>query len=357
MKPYLAALVALLIFAACAAPSVTSAPTLPSVRLARPRATTQFLYVASANGGVSVYRLGSTVPLRTLPANVPAALAFDQQGNLYVANQKGGPKGRGFISVFPPNTTAPARTISNGVNDPLSLAFDVKDNLYVANVAGSLSPRPGGSITVYKATNRAPYLTITHGTDHPRQILFAGNGDLIAAVRGRVRFYGPGATEPMRTIRAFNSALGLEGRNRIFAGNSQSCPNYCFANFDVFVPWKNKEIAYYNVNDLEWNGFVPTAFGFDSTGNIYVALSGGRQYLPGRVAVFPPLPNNPAYEQYSFHGPEMTGPLALVVDASDNIIVGNNGAVDAYRPNTQTPSYAITQGISGQVTALAIASR
>jgi len=117
---------------------------------------------------------------------------------------------------------------------------------------------------------------------------------------------------------------------------------------------KKDAIAHYSLSDLDWTGFLPTSYAFDSTGDVYMALSGGRWYLQGRVAVYPPLPRSPYHETYSLHGPETTGPLALAVAPNDDLIVGNNGAVDVYAPRSQTLLFAITQGVGGQVTALAI---
>lgn len=343
--------------AACDSRSATAVRSLPSIASGS-AANVQFLYVASTNG-VSVYLLGTTVPIRTLRAKNLTAMAFDRSGYLYIAHRYGRPKNRGYVSVFAPGSITSTRTIFKGMSEPYSLAFDASGNLYVANYL-HLPGAPkfnNGSITVYKPNFDKPYRTITKGLDHPRQIIITENGDLVAAIRQRVRFYDSGTFAPQRTVTARNSAIGLGAQNRTFVGNSQGCPNYCFANVDVYVPWKKHPVASYRLNDLDYNGFLPTAYAFDSMGYVYMSLSGGKAYLPGRVVVFPPLPKDPAYPLYDLHGPEMTGPLALLIDPSDNLIVGNNGAVDAYAAHSQTLSYQITQGISGQVIALAIASQ
>ena len=92
------------------------------------------LYVANgSNDTITVYGSGSTSVLRTISqgVKVPLALAFDRSGNLYVANEKGGPEHEGAVTTYAPGSTSVLRTISQGVNTPGALAFDSSANLYV----------------------------------------------------------------------------------------------------------------------------------------------------------------------------------------------------------------------------------
>lgn len=317
---------------------------------------TKFLYVASASGGVSVYPLGTTVPIRKLSAMQPMALAFDRSGNLYVANHNGGPTGRGFVSVFAPKATAPKRTISSGVNVPYSLSFDSKGNLYVANYIRSLSaPQTTGSITVYKPDSGTPYLTITTGANHPHQIAVAAGDELIAATKTTLQFYSAGKTTPSRS-KVFDGGLagiGLDGTDHIFAGSLGGCPNYCFAQAVACLTQRDECVHSYWTNDGSYEGYIPAAFAFDSLGYIYIAVSEGPALNLGSVIVFPPLPKYSRLPLYVL-GPPVKNPTALATDQNNNIIVGDNGAVEVF--HSQALDYVITQGISGQVTALAIAS-
>ena len=86
---------------------------------------------------------GSTTPTATFTGvSGPEALAFDANGNLYVANYYGG------VTVYAPGSTTPTATLT-GLNQPVALAFDANGNLFVTNsgnntvsefAAGALTP-------------------------------------------------------------------------------------------------------------------------------------------------------------------------------------------------------------------------
>ena len=359
MKAYLPALILASVLAACASHAATSAPPLPYVRSA---VAGQFLYVASANGGISVYPLGSTVPVRTLPADLPTAIAFDRSGNLYVANHNGGPNGRGYVSIFAPGSSAPARTISIGINVPYSLAFDSKGNLYVANYIRSTdAPKSNnGSVTVYRQNNDAPYRTIL-GVDHPHQVEIDGRGNLVVAGQ-RLEIYAPGAVVPTRTLIKRPLAFGIDSKNRIYAGWG-FCANNCYGYIDVYVLGKKAPIADFYFDEDETPGIYATGFAFDSLGDFIASMTNGPRRsgagIPvqnGAVGVWPTLHHHGSRHQYWLGEPTLK-PSAVIVDPSDDVIAGSNGEVDAYLAHNNTLLYTITQGIGGQVTALAIAAQ
>ena len=62
---------------------------------------------------MTVYAPGSTSPLRTISQDVsyPVALAFDESGDLCVANADGN-NGNGSVTVYAPGSTSVLRTIS-----------------------------------------------------------------------------------------------------------------------------------------------------------------------------------------------------------------------------------------------------
>lgn len=181
-----------------------------------------FLYVASANGGVSVYPLGGTAPVGTLSQGVdlPTAIAFDKLGNLYVANHDGGPSGRGFVSVFAPGAATPERTISNGVSVPYSLGFDSKGDLYVANYIRALTAPKlnNGSVTAYKPNADAPFRKL-EGVDHPHQIAIDSRDDPYVAELKYLHMYAPSASSPTRTL-GYKNPLGtaIDSKDRLYAG-------------------------------------------------------------------------------------------------------------------------------------------
>ena len=176
-------------------------------------------YVYVANGGspkarpsIAVYAPGSTTPLREVKLSIvrdlkymtldsegnlyvtnrdeviefgpglhpvlrrihdevegPRALAVDQSGTLYVANDAGFPATYG-ISVYPPGATHAKYRIQREVNDPVALAIDRDGALYVANDGGT----GNGDLEVFRP-----------GAHRPARLL-GGNeyGDPIALALG-----------------------------------------------------------------------------------------------------------------------------------------------------------------------------
>src|SRR5579862_5277248 len=81
-----------------------------------------------SGGGPSIVRTVSNL------IDTPEALAFDQAGNLYVANRN-----YNAATIYASGHTNVKRTISVGINAPDDLAFDSAGNLYVANSGRSNS--------------------------------------------------------------------------------------------------------------------------------------------------------------------------------------------------------------------------
>src|SRR5262249_27778355 len=94
------------------------------------------LYVAGDHA-VTVYSLQTGSLLRTILNRNPRALAFDSNGNLYVANDRAN-----RVTVYARDSDSVLRTIVAGLNGPNSLAFDGSGNLYVSN-------NNNKSVTVY----------------------------------------------------------------------------------------------------------------------------------------------------------------------------------------------------------------
>jgi glucose/arabinose dehydrogenase len=82
----------------------------------------------------------------------PAGLAFDAQGNLFVANIITGAGGHtatdGYVSKVTP--AGVVSTVATGLAQPVDLAFDAAGNLYVSNHAGNVCCNPGATGTVSK---------------------------------------------------------------------------------------------------------------------------------------------------------------------------------------------------------------
>lgn len=108
------------------------------------------------NFNITVYKPGQTKPDRTITNGIslPSTLAFDANGNVYVANW--GPNMlRSFISIYAPDGSSPTREIDRGISNPLSLAFSTDGSLFVAN-AGS------NTVSVYGPAGRLARTISSH---------------------------------------------------------------------------------------------------------------------------------------------------------------------------------------------------
>ena len=95
------------------------------------------------------------------PTQVPAGLAFDASGNLFVSTLNNRPNDA--ILVFTP--TGMENTFATGLNNPHGLAFDAAGNLFVAetlrDAGGDILEftTGGGEIVFASGLNRPEYLT------------------------------------------------------------------------------------------------------------------------------------------------------------------------------------------------------
>ena len=86
--------------------------------------------------------------------NNPNGLAFDKDGNLWVANY-----GANQVLELDPSNGTVLNTITDGVNGPTRLAFDSLGNLWVANTTG-------GTIIGYRRQD-FPAILYVHATEAP----------------------------------------------------------------------------------------------------------------------------------------------------------------------------------------------
>ncbi|MBV9719426.1 MAG: hypothetical protein JOZ77_08900 [Candidatus Eremiobacteraeota bacterium] len=84
----------------------------------------------------------------TTGVDVPAGLAVDKTGTLYVAND-----GNNTIAVYPKGQSSPSLTISSGISGPYGVGVDSKGNVFVSNLDNN-------TLTAYKAGATSPYATI-----------------------------------------------------------------------------------------------------------------------------------------------------------------------------------------------------
>jgi sugar lactone lactonase YvrE len=117
------------------------------------------LYVANLQGKVTIYAPGSTSPTKTVMKFIcgPRELAFDSKYDLYVANWCS-ESDSWSVTGYAPGGGALKRNINMGIYLPTAIAFDNKDNLYVAN-----NRQSGAAILVYPPNSTTPQYSITDG--------------------------------------------------------------------------------------------------------------------------------------------------------------------------------------------------
>lgn len=100
----------------------------------------------------------------------PGHLEYDAAGELFVANAD-----NSTVAVYRPGGDVPAETISDGVAAPAALAFDRDDILYVANFGGF-------NVTGYKGPERKLVSVIPTGGLHPVSLASGRKHLYIAAI-------------------------------------------------------------------------------------------------------------------------------------------------------------------------------
>ncbi len=294
------------------------------------------LYVADLeNNTVSKVTPGGAISTVVARLNGPIALAFFA-GNLYVANHDTG-------TVSKVALTPPASTFA-GYNGPDGVAIDAAGNLYVGNVSNGTISRvtPGGTTT-----------TFASGFINPAGLAFdrAGNlyvGDIgtgaISKITpdGTVSTYVTGFTQP-QTL-AFDSAGNLyvvDGTtNTLSKVTPAGTVTTLASGFDggwglAIDPTGNFYVANYwsnTVSEVAPGGAVstfasgldrPSWLAFDSAGNLYVANTGNgtiSKVVPG---------GTPGTFASGFSTPE-----GLAFDGSNNLYVANeaNNTVSKVTP-------------------------
>jgi sugar lactone lactonase YvrE len=157
------------------------------------------LYVAShGNNTVYAFPQGSNNPTLVLDFHnqvlYPIDIAADNQGNVYVVNDRGGP-----ILIFPPGQSVPSQL--GGFKYPTQIAFDSSWNLYVVDHAWG-SKAPFGAVFKFPpgSTNRTN-LGLAK-LNFPVGIAIDTNDNIYVSNLGNntVTQYAPGATTPKRII-------------------------------------------------------------------------------------------------------------------------------------------------------------
>jgi sugar lactone lactonase YvrE len=130
-----------------------------------PAGTTLYISLFNSNQVVTLTPGATTVtPFITQASGStlvnPEGLAFDQAGNLYVANSHGSSPGAASVEKFSSSGTDLGQ-FGTALNFAAGLAFGPQGNLYVGNALGSNSAGSSGQIAVFAPNGSVlPSLTL-----------------------------------------------------------------------------------------------------------------------------------------------------------------------------------------------------
>ena len=323
---------------------------------------------------------------------VPAGIALDSQGNIYVANEEPIISRKfydyGRITVYPAGSNgniAPATTISGlktGLALPVGIAVDSGGNIYVGNVYTTNTNR-FSSITVYSAGSKgdvAPIAVVAGsntGLGYPEGIALDSRGNLytdgyIEGVGNTVDVYPAGSNGnvfPAATIAGldtglqFTGGIALDSGGNIYVANSGGGPNddggvtvYAAGSSGNAVPTATITSSFTGLEG-------PSGIALDSSRNIYVANQFGNYgnvaagsidiYSAGSYATGTPIAT------IAGDSTGLSYPFGIALDSADNIFVLNrDNAITVYPAGSAgdaAPNATISVDRSGKSYPIAIA--
>jgi sugar lactone lactonase YvrE len=233
------------------------------------RADTLFVSYSNTADTIEMYATGGISgentdegAFTTTNVDTPNGVAFDSQGNLYVANTVGN-----SITEF--ETDGTVITFATGLSAPSGLAFDQYGTLYVANY-GSTGPdaesivqiTPGGTASIFAS-----------GLNGPNGLAFGSNGNLYVANEDNdsIDEVTPGGQVSLFASASGPDGVGFSALNQPLGLAFDSSGNLYVANWGTSVS---------NIEEFSPAG-VPTTFAtsglanpygiaFDSSGDLYV---------------------------------------------------------------------------------------
>ncbi|HEY1976935.1 MAG TPA: hypothetical protein VGG89_10340 [Candidatus Baltobacteraceae bacterium] len=340
------------------------------------------LYVVQ-NSTIEVYAPGAVKPFRTIRKglNDPRWTVFASDGSLVVANA-GGTSGKGSIAIYPPYANVPKLRITAGIDVPVRVVFDSSGNMYVANDGDGT-----GSVTVFAKGGVRPLRTIRAGINHPSALDFAFGRLYVANApssgAGSLVSYVVGSSQPAQTITtgvnvpSTMRAPGKAVKQYLFVSNvaKNSVTIYPIGtgnlvrtissqisklNSMLVDGWGNLDVlGAAGVSVYAAGGLTPltdlsgtndvSAIALDSNGSLYVSHEGGgTANYPGSIGIYPPGSTSPVRTIAGSSTSEIHMPVALAVDATGNLYVGN--LADGFRSSSDYPGNYVTMFTPGSST-------
>jgi sugar lactone lactonase YvrE len=223
------------------------------------------------NGNIDEFTPNGVRSTVAFGLNYPAGLAFDQAGNLFVADG-------GAIYKFTP---AGVRTTFASGLSPSGLTFDSAGNLVVAD---------GGSGAVYKFTPAGVRTTFASGLSQANGLAFDRAGNLFVSDGGAIYKFSPSGTRSTFASGFFYSfALAFDSRGNLFVADGGFAYDLIFgAAVYKFTPSGLRSTVASQNDQVR---VIPAGLAIDSADNLFVAGGPGGSILKFTPSgCEPPLP-------------------------------------------------------------------
>ena len=204
-------------------------------------------------------------------ANAPrlAGLGFDSQGDLFFVDEANSAVNEVAAGQLGTAGATPT-TIVSGLNGPEALAFDGQGNLFIANSDGTVDEVAAGQVGNLSYTPS----TVVSGLNGPDALAFDGQGDLfIANSDGTVDEVAAGQVgnlsyTPTMMVSGLNGpqALAFDGQGALFIASSDGTAAEVTAS-QLATPGAVPTTVLSGMSD-------PTALAFDGSGDLFIANAG-----------------------------------------------------------------------------------